>query len=39
MSNLDKSDGLAQYELRVLLELRTQLDPAEVGLNTDTRDM
>ena len=35
--HLDESDGLAEHELRVLLQLRTQLDPT-VGLNTDTRD-
>ena len=35
--HLDESDGLAEDELRVLLQLRTQLDPT-VGLNTDTRD-
>ena len=39
--HLDESDGTAEDELRVLtvlLQLRTQLDPTEVGLNTDTRD-
>ena len=36
--HLDESDGLAEDELRVLLQLRTQLDLTEVGLNKDTSD-
>ena len=31
-SDLDQPDGLAQYQLCVLLELGTQLDPAEMSL-------